>query len=411
MQQAALRLQPTAAPRAAAPTPVTAPAKPRPGMGRDSFQRVSTPAEALEAAKHVLHEKKFNAEVGKNVPSRRIERDAIDSNAWVWGQNKAKAKQLIAANRPLVDARLETLPAAQRAQYAAVAKMVGQIAPAATLALQSLLLAGKLPGATPNKDGQDLLSALNALTLPTTRLADGIDRPQLLRHLIREIAEPAAINQRAWGTCATTSFQMVMAMKDPAELVRIVTGLATPKGAVTLRGGDEVLRVWGTDTARPLVEKADGRTYFVPDERSISTRLFSAAFMDLGNGDDTYDNETDRHVETQGSGLSDGEVTLVVAQALGIQVDTVKFKHERLTPEHPVMDRLRKATDAGMPISAGLDWGAPDENGKVHGGHEVIVTKIEGDKVRILNPWGTEESIDLLPFAERTGALHFPEGT
>jgi hypothetical protein len=270
----------------------------------------------------------------------------------------------------------------------------------------------RLPGARPNHDGQDLLGALHALSRPGTKLAPGIDRHELVRHLVREVAEPAAINQRSWGTCATTSLQMIVAMKDPAEFVRIVAGLASPKGEVTLRGGETLERVWGTEKPLPLQETYKGKTYDVPDERSISTRLFSAAFMDYANGDDTYDNATDKHLDIQESGLADFEVQIAVGGALGIPIDTVHTpKGTSLTAKDPVFDRLRAATAAGMPISIGMKWGAPDENGKIHGGHEVIVTAVTADQVHILNPWGTEETIGLKAFAERVGAVHFPEGT
>lgn len=412
MLHSALRLD-TPAPWSGAPTRRAAatPAPDRPTMGQDRFVR-STPEDRQQAvteARAILHEKKFDAEAGRNVPTRRIEKDAIDSSAWVWGKNKQEAKRRIAKNEALVADRLEAFTPTQRAQYEAVAKMVGQVSPAATLALQNLLLSDRLPGDRPNKDGHDLLTALHTLTQPGTKLAPPVDRHQLLRHLIREVAEPASINQRQWGTCATTSLQMIVAMKDPAEFVRIVTGLASPKGEVTLRGGETAKRVKGTARPTPLAEKFQGRTYHSPDERSISTRLFSAAFMDLGNGDDTYDNRTDRHGKG-GGGLMDLEVRKAVAGALGLEIDTVVPEDAPFTPDSPVIDRLRKATESGMPISVGMEWGEADENGQVHGGHEVIVMKVVGDQVHIMNPWGTEETIGLKAFAERVGALHFPQG-
>lgn len=410
-----LPLQRATEPLPAGAAPAAEPA--RAALAPDQFTRdtgTSQRAQVLESARRILTERRLDPQADQSVPTRRVARDAQDANSWLWGRNKADAKRLIDQARPLVAERLATFTPAQRAQYEAVARVVGQVAPGATLALQTLVLADppRLPGARPNHDGQDLLGALHALSQPGTRLAAGIDRHELVRHLVREVAEPSAINQRSRGTCATTSLQMIVAMKDPAEFVRLVAGLASPKGAVTLRNGETLERVWGTEKPLPLKDTYDGKTYDIPDERSISTRLFSAAFMDYANGENTYDNATDKHVDIQEGGLADFEVQTAVAGALGIPIDTVYAPKEApFTAKDPVFDRLRAATASGMPISIGMKWGAPDEDGKIHGGHEVIVTAVSHDQVHILNPWGTEETIGLEAFAERVGALHFPEGT
>ena len=108
--------------------------------------------------------------------------------------------------------------------------------------------------------------------------------------ILQEIADPMQVNQGKHNTCAPASMQYVMAKNHPAEYVRIMNGLLSKEGRVTMANGDVLTRVPGTlgpDKSR---------------ERSRTERVFQAAMMDYCNGRVDYDNTNDKHMRSRWKG-------------------------------------------------------------------------------------------------------------
>jgi hypothetical protein len=52
-----------------------------------------------------------------------------------------------------------------------------------------------------------------------------------------------------------------------------------------------------------------------------------------------------------------------------------------------VIAHIREATARGLPVPIGRSWG--------NGGHELLVTRVVGDRLYMNNPQGTEDSITI----------------
>ncbi|MBE2252944.1 MAG: hypothetical protein IAE78_25650 [Myxococcus sp.] len=261
--------------------------------------------------------------------------------------------------------------------------------PVAALALQTMLLEGSLPGERAGGGRDTLLGGLAKLA--TQEVGAGIDRQQLLSDVVQEVASPMAINQSTKGTCVPTSIQMQLIQNNPAEYVRLVSGLASPAGEVTTAGGD-VLKV-----EPDALTDATGR--------SVSQRLLAPALMELGNGRADYDNTDDKHTGGDpGSneiGLTPSQADRVLESLYGrdFAFSRTGSAAEKAAGTQMVMDELA----AGRSVLVGLDW--------TGGGHKVLVTGTETrdgqEYLTIMNPWGRQESILRSEFEERLRNVNY----
>lgn len=261
--------------------------------------------------------------------------------------------------------------------------------PVAALALQTMLLEGSLPGERAGGGRDTLLGGLAKLA--TQEVGAGIDRQQLLSDVVQEVASPMAINQSTKGTCVPTSIQMQLIQNNPAEYVRLVSGLASPAGEVTTAGGD-VLKV-----EPDALTDATGR--------SVSQRLLAPALMELGNGRADYDNADDKHTGGDpGSnelGLTPSQADRVLESLYGrdFAFSSTGSAAEKAAGTQMVMDELA----AGRSVLVGLDW--------IGGGHKVLVTGTETrdgqEYLTIMNPWGRQESILRSEFEERLRNVNY----
>ncbi|MBL8952994.1 MAG: hypothetical protein JNK82_19610 [Myxococcaceae bacterium] len=288
------------------------------------------------------------------------------------------AKEQVEANRRLEEERLAQMSPEDRASYEAVrARCREANDPVAELALQKLLLEGKLPGANDLKGEGNLLSHLARLSDPNTPLADGVDRDQLVTDLVQELATPTSINQGPRGTCAPTSIAVQLAMENPAEYARIAAGLASPSGEVRLAGGETLRREDGT-----AADDGSGR--------STVQRMMGPAMMEMGNGDQNYDSATDA-----GAGAWSPELDHLYEQIMGRPMS-----EQRTTTDEQRADAMA-TIDAevaqGQTVPVALAWPG--------GYHKVLVTGTETvdgvEYVKYVNPWGREERMPRDEFERR----------
>ncbi len=399
-----------------APAPTTQPTRRQPVTAPKAV--LKAPASVFEAAKK-LGEKLLGARpapTGKDEAVRRarellegpaqrtaqsdgsvVVADAphVNDRRDVTGPRADDALRQVGDNAALEAEALSSLAPKDRARYLTVQRALLAEAegrpngdPVAALALQTMLLEGALPGARALGGTDTLLSGLEKVT--RQELAEGIDRQQLLADVVQEVAVPAAIAQRNRGTCVPTSIEIQLVQTNPAEYVRLVSGLATPAGEVTTRGGDVLVREDGVLT--------DDTT------RSLSQRLLAPALMELGNGLADYNNEEDRH---EGGGL-DGRSGLTAAQA-DVVLESLygrdhAFQNTQSAEEKTAgTDFVLRELEAGRTVLVGLRWG--------EGGHKVLVTGTESrdgvDYVRIINPWGREELIPRSDFEARLRNVNY----
>jgi hypothetical protein len=284
----------------------------------------------------------------------------------------------VKANQELEVAALRKLPSARHAEYLAVRKALEQATdPVAVLSLQKLLLDDALPGEKAYIGNTDVLSGLHGLL--TQRLASGVDRAALLTDAVQELAWPPSVAQGDRNTCAPTVVQIHLMLEHPAEHLRLLSGMASPGGRVTLRGGRELVREPGAESQEIY-------------KRSTPQRLLSPAMMEYANGTEQYDPERDIHLDVNGQetwgGLSPAQVDHLLEGIHGGEfafADMVYGNDSR----DAAWALMEEELQSGNSVVAGIRWR--------NGGHKVLVTGLETaeglDWVRIINPWGQEERL------------------
>ncbi|MEB3186936.1 MAG: hypothetical protein VKP72_05800 [bacterium] len=250
-----------------------------------------------------------------------------------------------------------------------------------TVALERLDRSGALDGQRDPGGKPSLLEQLARLA--TAPLAPGLDRGRLMSDLVQQVADPGLIQQGDRGTCTVTTLEYSLARRDPAEYVRLVTGLASPSGRVKTAGGKDLVRV--EDSLQ------DDRS-----SRTAASRLFEAAMMDLANGVVDYRNGADRHGFGPWTPFPGGLLSIQVARA----ATALTGKPHEAVEVVPLLGRvpftnwgidglmkgLRETLARHGEAPVMLDWRGQGE--KTHSEHMVLVLKIEGNRVIFRNPWG-----------------------
>lgn len=314
---------------------------------------------------------------------RTIECDAKDANAAVCKAEVLDAQGQIKANQSLEETALSALSPSEQAQYQRIAAQTKND-PMARLALQVIAIEGKLTARPPSHDGKTLLQTLDELT--SQPMAKGLDRSALISDLIQEIAVPSCIAQKNRGTCTVTSLQIMLSMSSPAEYARLVSGLASPGGQVKLANGDTLPRL-------PGAEQPDGTP------RTASSRLFQTAMMDYANGSERYQNTKD------GGGLDKDELERAIEGVLDRNVDSyAAHDGNRADLMGMIDERLQNG-----PVLVAIKFGQRNDDGFDHANHQLLVTRMDRDRVYYTNPWGKQESMPRQEFMERLKDVNFSE--
>jgi hypothetical protein len=221
--------------------------------------------------------------------------------------------------------------------------------------------------------------------LATQPLAPGIDRADLVATTLRQLADPSAVNQGDKFTCAPAVVQMMLADENPAEYLRLVSGLAGPEGQVTLQNGATITRDanWQSDPTRSVVDN-----------------LMQPALMQYATG--SYDSLTDARKTASGTGqgLYAAEQDKLIAAVTGRQSTSI------LGSGPEVIGQLGKATAAGKPVPAIIKY--KDENGEIKG-HAVLVESVSNGKVTYLDPKAGRKTVSLEEFQGKLQSVSLPD--
>lgn len=340
---------------------------------------------------------------------RTISSTAPASNDESDSNRIAAANTTLAENSALEKQALAKLSPADRARYQHVVAALANH-PEAHLVIQDWLIQSTLghPGNPPpnptlarelangrpsltgspkGSDGQDLLAQLDSVADPSRALAKGVDRGSLVSCLVREAANPCAIQQDQKNTCGPTSLSLLLDRENPAEYARLVAGMATPSGKVALANGDEIQRTgdWAATN--------DGG-------RSVTLRLLQPAlenYANWGEYSNTKDTSTMHGLIPVGTGTLDPGWQRLQTGLFNKQFDDV------IAIDNPdkdsLIDEIAQQANSGHPVPVAID-----DSGKgnpMSGGHYVIVTGIKNGQVQIANPWGTNDSISIADFKKR----------
>ncbi|GMU59894.1 MAG: hypothetical protein AMXMBFR34_16570 [Myxococcaceae bacterium] len=384
---------------------VPSPPPPRKASAASDFQRAAptppldgkrtppTKDQAIARARELLEGKALSREDGTSL----VVEDApyVNDKRDFKGPRADAALTQLGDNTQLEAEALSKLSAKDKARYLAVKESLlapsderPQGDPVAALALQTMLLEGRLPGDKALGGKDTLLGSLANVT--KQELAEGVDRQLLLGDLVQEVAIPESVAQRGRGTCVPTSIEIHLLQNNPAEYVRLVSGLATPEGEVTTVGGDVLKREDGV-----LEDKTS---------RSVPQLLLAPALMELGDGLADYDNAADQH---HGGNL-DGKTGLTAAQA-DVVLESL-YGHDFAFQSTGSAEEKKAGTDfvleqvaAGHSPLVALKWGT--------GSHKLLVTGTETrdgvEYVKVINPWGRVELIPRDDFEARLQNVNY----
>ena len=294
--------------------------------------------------------------------------DKVDANDQRPALCEAAAKA-VAANGEAEAAALAKLTPDQQAAYERVACQVSAD-PMAHQALQTLLTEGKLTGGTPSAEGRDLLGELDRMA--EAPKAAGVDGDKLLQGFVREAAHPTSVNQKNRGTCVAATMHVKGLMEQPAEMARLVTGVASPEGTVKTAGGATLTRAEGTAA---------------PDDtgRSESARLLHPALMNLGG--QGYSNQTDKFANG-GYGVPTAGATAIASQVFNRPVVSTEGRAQLS------FKALAASANAGNSVPVATWIG--------NSGHEELVTGVSAAGVHVVNTQnGTEETMPQATFLAR----------
>lgn len=237
----------------------------------------------------------------------------------------------------------------------------------------SLLEGGRM--GSRDSQGHTLLDNLDHLR--TEPLAAGLDRRRVMGDVLAQTAHPELIQQGNKGTCTVTTIENMVARRQPAEYVRLMSGLATPEGRVTLRNGQTLTRDQGV----------------IPDDnnpaRSQMSRVFQASMMEFANGSKTYDNATDAHSESGGRQILNRHgrtVSGLDGQEWERALDAVVGPSTDHNADRNSLAAIQAGLRRGQDVPVGMQWGHDQDGDPV--GHALAVTRMDDRYVYLRNPWG-----------------------
>lgn len=230
------------------------------------------------------------------------------------------------------------------------------LGPAVTEAVAALRARGPAPG---------LLEELEKLA--SAPLAEGFHRTGLVAGVARELVDPTLIRQRSHKTCAAAVVQLWLALREPAEYVRLARALASPSGAAAFATGQALRRAAGTEL--------DDRS-----GRSESCRIVQAAFMEFGNESDRYCNARDRSFRRRGpryAGLFPDQFDGLLEAATGKEWETLEVS--------PV-----NSAEAVAAVISAASTGTlvPVTVGSGRRKHKILVDGLDGGLVKAIDPVG-----------------------
>ena len=200
--------------------------------------------------------------------------------------------------------------------------------------------------------GAKLLANLDKLA--TEPLAPGIDRKKILAEAVAGVLDPSTIREGTANTCGAATTETMLAQQNPAEYVRIVAGLASRQGSVTLANGQTLTRDSGWYKAK------------IP---GAANQLVQTAFMAYAAGG--YNAATDTRADGQ-KGLYDDEEAYLQQSVLGkadVEVDG---------NSNATMAKIAAQANSGKPVSVLVDF-----NGE---GHYVEVKGVKNGQVSYVDP-------------------------
>lgn len=247
--------------------------------------------------------------------------------------------------------------------------------------LINLLKSGKLK--SKDSQGRSLLQVL--VGLAGQEMGPNLNRQTVLSELCAQIDQPGIMTQGDRNTCGPATIEHLQASRDPAEYARIVAGLTSREGSVTLKNGETLNRDRGSLTEQPINPGTQ--------VRSSVSRLYQAALMEYANGEDEYDNRTDVHTNADDStrtGLRVNEFERAVDALFGDHYDFKSVQRTTAQGRTDAEHKIQRALSRGEQVPVLIEW--DDLNNDNWSGHYLSVIGMTDSTVVLRNPWGAGDS-------------------
>lgn len=242
-----------------------------------------------------------------------------------------------------------------------------------------------------------------------------VTREDLVDDVLREVLDPhGQLNQGFAGTCAPTTIQTMLLTANPAEYVRLVTGLLSATGRVELANGTTA------DLPRGVLAPARYTTPFtLPDGTTVSATNIGFAFrtfaemafqctmIKFGKGatfpaDDGTETAARRIFATcyrDGLLSTEAEKVLEAVFNVGFTCSPLAWPTSAptftATQQALVTSLTTLLTTRKQPVLLGTFWGKPEpwvqpppgvNPGSFYGGHATLALRHEGGRVFVKNP-------------------------
>jgi hypothetical protein len=229
-----------------------------------------------------------------------------------------------------------------------------------------------------------------------TSLDNGLERQELAESVLKIIADPFSAHQSDRRTCSPiASVQTRMAMTDPAEYARLLEGLTSQNGVVTLASGTTLHFIEGSQFEdNPIV----GDSVVT---RSLESRIFQSALMQYAAGYEadasgqylmSYDTRKDifydntHGVETSGVyGNWQQRMTNDVFNEGSVRLDTSNVKGVKTHPAEVIQAIEHQLESTNIPVAVEVNWAQTG----AHSEHIMLVTEVKDGRVYFSHGWRT----------------------
>jgi len=212
----------------------------------------------------------------------------------------------------------------------------------------------------------------------------GYSAKSLAISALHDISAPSNISQKYIGSCAGTTVQSQLALKNPLEYLKMVDSLAKNQSHKEFQPN------W-TFTKEGLKEDSD-------TGRNISSKVMQNAIMDVLNESDAYDST---NLDSDGAGME--KTVKALNSLLGTNLQT--YKYEELS--NNIIEILKASKPSkNNPIQMSMSYEKKGRDSL----HAVNVIGMDKNNVTIINPWGREETFPIKELENKIMKINAPKG-
>lgn len=196
---------------------------------------------------------------------------------------------------------------------------------------------------------------------------------ELAMSALQDVAMPTNISQKNIGTCAGTSVQIQLALRNPLEYLNMLDKLSKNETYKSLSGND---------ITPNLTFSQEGVDYNKVTERTISAKIMQNTIMD-------YADSTERNYDSSkgDQGLNNYQTLKALKEIVNLS-DIEPNDMMKMTPRQIIKSLVDSKPSWENPIEIGMSYAKSGRDAR----HSVNVIDINNKDVTIVNPWGRTET-------------------